>query len=176
MRIVAGKYGGRKFHPPENIPTRPTTDFARTGLFNILNNEFDFPEISFLDLFAGTGAMSFEMASRGSTDITCVDQNVKCIGFIDKVAKEWNIEGLKATRTDVYMYLDRCSRKFDLILADPPYTAAKIETLPDLIFEKQLLNDGGWFVLETSVKHAFQNHPRFFHQRDYGTTQFHLFK
>jgi 16S rRNA (guanine(966)-N(2))-methyltransferase RsmD len=176
MRVIAGRYGGRRFHPPDNIPTRPTTDFAKTGLFNILNNEFDFPEISCLDLFAGTGNLSFEMASRGSNDVVCVDQNQKCVAFIEKTAKEWNIEGLRAVRADAFAYVERCQRQFDIVLADPPYQMNGVDTLPDKVLSKPLLTETGWLVLETNPKLSFEHHPNFFHVRKYGTTHFHFFK
>lgn len=176
MRIVAGIYGGRKFHPPSNIPTRPTTDFARTGLFNILNNEFDFAEISVLDLFAGTGALSFEMASRGCTDITSVDQNQKCTSFIERTAAEWGIEGLKVIKADAFSFLDRAHRTYDIILADPPYEIPRVAELPTRIFDLDILNANGWFVLETSPKHSFTSHPHFIKHRNYGHTHFHFFK
>lgn len=176
MRVITGKYGGRKFHPPQNIPTRPTTDFAKTGLFNILNNEFDFPEISYLDLFAGTGSLSYEMASRGCMDITCVDQNQKCAAFIEQTAKDWNIEGLKVFRSDVFTFIDRCQRKFDLVFAGPPYPLPNIDELPEIVLGKPLLNDDGIFVLETSPNHRYDTNPMFFQKRNYGDTNFHFFR
>lgn len=176
MRVITGKYGGRKFHPPQNIPTRPTTDFAKSGLFNILNNEFDFPEISYLDLFAGTGSLSYEMASRGCTDITCVDQNQKCAAFIEQTAKDWNIQGLKVFRSDVFTFIERCNRTFDFVFAGPPYPLPNIDDLPEIVLSKPLLNEGGVFVLETSPKHAYDAHPMFYDKRHYGDTNFHFFR
>jgi len=176
MRVITGRLGGRRFHPPDNIPTRPTTDIAKTGLFNILNNEFDFPEISYLDLFAGTGSLCYEMSSRGCNDITAVDQNQKCAAFIEKTAQDWKIEGLKVVRSDVFAYISRCARQFDLIFAGPPYPLENIDDIPNLIFEKKLLTETGWFVLETAPNHSYKDNPHFFRERNYGGTHFHFFR
>jgi 16S rRNA (guanine(966)-N(2))-methyltransferase RsmD len=176
MRVITGKYGGRKFHPPDNIPTRPTTDFAKTGLFNILNNHIDFVEVKFLDLFAGTGSLSYEFASRGCEQIISVDQDLNCANFIKKTISEWKISGMQVVRSDVFSFINSCREKFDIIFAGPPYKLTNIPQIPDLIIERGLLNENGWFILETSPEHQFTNHSRLFHHRNYGGTHFHFFR
>jgi 16S rRNA (guanine966-N2)-methyltransferase len=176
MRVIAGLYGGRKISPPANIPTRPTTDFAKTGLFNILNNHIDFADVSCLELFAGTGSLSLEMASRGCTDLVAVDENHHCVSFIQKTARDWYIAGLHAVKADAFGYIARCDRTFDIVIADPPYALPNIESIPDKILTKPLLNAGGILVVETSPKTNFDLHPLLWHRRNYGTTVFHFFK
>ena len=176
MRVISGQFKGRRFHPPDNIPTRPTTDFAKTGLFNILNNEFDFTEISFLDLFAGTGSLSYEFASRGCPRIVSVERDNKCQQFILKMKAEWKIPALELYKGDVFQFINTCSEKFDVIFAGPPYALETIDNIPDLIFEKQLLNAGGWFVIETDPRHNFETHPKFLRSRNYGDTIFSIFE
>lgn len=176
MRLISGKYGGRKFYPPNNIPTRPTTDFAKTGLFNILNNQIDFVDVKFLDLFSGTGSISYEFASRGCAHIVAVDQDMNCSNFIKKMILDWDIKGMQMVRSDVFQFMNHCRESFDLIFAGPPYKLQHIRDIPDIIFEKKLLNPEGWFILETSPEHEFSKHPHFFHHRNYGGTHFHFFK
>ena len=176
MRVISGKFKGRKFYPPDNIPTRPTTDFAKTGLFNILNNYIDFADVSFLDLFAGTGSISYEFASRGCSDIVSVDDNFKCVGFVNKTKEELKLTGLEVVRADVFSFIKQCSRKFDIIFAGPPYKLEELDKIPALILEKGLLNENGWFILETSPFHTFANNPHLFHVRNYGDTHFHFFR
>lgn len=176
MRVIAGQFKGRRFHPPDNIPTRPTTDFAKTGLFNILNNEFDFSEISYLDLFAGTGSLSYEFASRGCPRIVSVERDHKCQQFILKMKTEWKIPAIDLFKGDVFQFINNCREKFDVIFAGPPYALETIDAIPDLIFEKQLLNEGGWFIMETDPRHKFENHTKFLRSRNYGTTIFSIFE
>ncbi|HZX73279.1 MAG TPA: RsmD family RNA methyltransferase [Cyclobacteriaceae bacterium] len=175
MRVISGKLGGRKFYPPNNLPTRPTTDFAKTGLFNILNNYYDFSEISFLDLFSGTGSLSYEFASRGSPRIVAVDQDKGAIEFIKKMKIEWNIPTLEVNRSDVFRFLERNTEPFDVIFAGPPYPLETIDDLPAKVLEKNILKEGGMFILETSPKHQYKDHPHFLQVRNYGQTHFHFF-
>lgn len=176
MRIIAGKYGGRRITPPYLSPTRPTTDYAREGLFNILESRFDLCSISFLDLFGGTGCISYEMASRGCTDIVTVEKHPQCIAFIKKTIVLLNTDAIKPIRADVFTYLEHCERQFNLIFAGPPYTLKNLSILPDLIFSKNILTPTGWFILEHNPAHDFQKHPCFIEQRKYGTTIFAFFK
>ena len=141
MRIIGGQYKGRKLNPPQLAPTRPTTDFARESLFNILVNNFDLSEVSFLDLFAGTGAISFEMASRGCNNITLVENFEGCVNFIKKTIAELKTSAIKVQRTDVYKYLETCNETFDIIFADAPYKIPNLNKLPDIILEKKLLKE-----------------------------------
>lgn len=174
MRIISGRFKGRRFHPPANIPARPTTDFAKEGLFNILVNNFDLEDVAYLDLFCGTGSLCYEMASRGCTDIVGVELDNRSLDFIRKTAKEWGMQ-INPMRMDVFEYMRTTKKKFDLIFAGPPYPLPNIPDLPEEVFANQLLNPGGWFVLETNMKYNFEEHPHFLRSRNYGTTVFHVF-
>ena len=176
MRIISGKYKGRRIQPPTNITARPTTDFAKEGLFNLLNNRIDFEGISMLDLFAGTGGIGIEFVSRDCRNVTSVEQNERHIAFIRKVCSELKIENLTAIKTDIFKFIDTCHCKFDFIFADPPYDLKRLTEIPDLIFAKQLLAPDGLFVLEHSVKNSFENHPRFVEHRHYGNVNFSFFE
>jgi 16S rRNA (guanine966-N2)-methyltransferase len=137
MRIISGSLRGKRFYPPKNIPARPTTDFAKEALFNILNNTFDFSEVKFLDLFAGTGSLDMEMFSRGCTDITSVDMSKISLGFIKKMSEEVQIPNHKIILGDAIKFAENCTQQYDLIFAGPPYALEVIDTIPDLIFEKK---------------------------------------
>ncbi|GIV30780.1 MAG: methyltransferase [Saprospiraceae bacterium] len=178
MRIISGRFKGRRFHPPaDKWPTRPTTDFAREALFNILENSFQFENMSVLDLFGGTGSHSYEFISRGCEDVTYVDKFGPCVRFVQQTAKTLGIEeALHIVRSDVFQFIAQCNRQFDYIFAGPPYALPSLESLPDLIFEKNLLKPGGWFVLEHNANHNFERHPRFFQVRTYGGTHFSFFE
>jgi 16S rRNA (guanine(966)-N(2))-methyltransferase RsmD len=176
MRIITGILKGRRLNPTENLPVRPTTDMAREGLFNILNNILDYEELSVLDLFSGTGAVSFEFISRGVREVTAIEINSKCTDFIKKSAQQFGVNNLNVVRSDVFDLLKRAYKKFDVIFADPPYQLEDLPTLPDLIFEKQMLAEGGIFILEHSKEHSFENHPCFWQHRKYGKVNFTFFK
>ena len=149
MRIIGGEHGRRRINPPANMPhTRPTTDVAKEGLFNVISNNLDIEELKTLDLFGGTGSISYELASRGANDLTIVEKDAKMYEFIKKTAAELKLENFKALKMDVFKFIDQCTEKFDFIFAGPPYAFGNIDDLPKLIFEKQLLNSKGWFVLE----------------------------
>ncbi len=178
MRIISGTFKGRRFHPPaDNWPTRPTTDFAKEGLFNILQNTFDFEEISVLDLFGGTGSHSYEFISRGCRDVTYVDNFTGCVKFVEKTAAALNIrDRIKIVQADVFKFIARSVEQYDYIFAGPPYPLPTIDTLPDLIFEKNMLRPDGWFVLEHNANHRFEGHSRFLQQRNYGGAIFSFFE
>ena len=176
MRVISGTLGGRRFNPPQLDNTRPTTDFAKTGLFNILNNNFDFTEVSFLDLFAGTGSISFEFGSRGSKRIVSIENDLRCLNFIVRMKNEWKLDSLEVIKNDVFRFLDFSNEKFDVIFAGPPYALETIAVLPEKIFQKNILNEGGWFILETNPKYDFKEHHAFFRRVNYGQTNFHFFK
>lgn len=176
MRIIGGKFKGRVFHIPANLPVRPTTDFAREAIFNIIQNHFYIPDVSFLDLFSGTGAISFEMASRGCTDITSVDKNSVSIQFIRKTAETWKLKGFKAIKDDVFRFIDKCITNYDIIFADPPYNLTYLDELPLLILKKKLLRTNGWLILEHGHKHSFEQHPFFVQHRRYGNVNFSIFQ
>jgi 16S rRNA (guanine966-N2)-methyltransferase len=176
MRIIGGIHRGRQFHPPHLDPTRPTTDFAKEALFNILQNNWEFEDVKFLDLFAGTGAHSYEFASRGSTDVTTIDMDYQCAAFIKKTAEQFELKQIKVINMDVFKFIQNCTEQYDIIFAGPPYPLKTLNTIPDLIFEKNMLKPEGWLIMEHNPKHDFQQHPHFFHQRKYGTTIFAMFR
>lgn len=175
MRIISGTLKGKRFYPPKNIPARPTTDFAKEALFNILNNLIDFSEVSFLDLFAGTGSLDMEMFSRGCTDITSVDMSKISLGFIKKMSDEVKIPNHKIIFGDAIHFAKNCTQQYDLIFAGPPYALEVIDEIPNIILDKKLLKEDGIFILETSPKHDFTEHPNLFDVRNYGQTHFWFF-
>lgn len=177
MRIVGGEMGGRKIHPSGKMPyTRPTTDIAKEGLFNMMNNALDFKEIKSLDLFGGTGSISYELASRGVNDLTIVEKDKSMYEFIKKTAGELKIEGIKILKMDVFKFIEQCSDQFDLIFAGPPYALANIDDLPKKIFEKKLLNENGWFILEHTPRNDYKSFPFYKSEKHYGTTVFSIFE
>lgn len=176
MRIISGLLGGRKIHPPANMPhTRPTTDIAKEGLFNILQNQLDFEKLKTLDLFGGTGSISYELASRGVPDLTIVEKDVQMFSFIKKTAETLKLENFKAIKSDVFRFIEQSNEKFDLIFAGPPYALQNIDDLPKLIFEKKLLNEQGWFILEHTPRNNYESFSHFKSARNYGTTIFSIF-
>lgn len=176
MRIISGSLGGIRINPPANMPyTRPTTDIAKEGLFNILQNNLDFEELKTLDLFGGTGSISYELASRGASDLTIVEKDQQMFSFIKKTAETLKLENFKVVKSDVFRFIEQCSEKFDLIFAGPPYALQAIDDLPKLIFEKQLLNKNGWFILEHTPRNNYESFPYFHSSRNYGTTVFSIF-
>ena len=175
MRIISGTLKGRRFYPPKNIPARPTTDFAKEALLNILNNNFDFSEVKFLDLFAGTGSLDMELFSRGCTDMTAVDMSKISLGFIKKMSDELQIPNHKIIFGDAIQFAKNCTQQFDLIFAGPPYALDCINEIPDIIINKKLLKKDGWFVLETSPRHDFSDHKNLIDVRNYGQTHFWFF-
>src|SRR6476620_2863509 len=160
MRIISGSLGGRRVNPPANMPyTRPTTDIAKEGLFNILQNQLDFEGLKTLDLFGGTGNISYELASRGVNDLTIVEKDTQMFEFIKKTSTALRIENLKAIKMDVFRFIDNCTDTFDFIFAGPPYALKDIDDLPRRIFEKHLLNNKGWFVLEHTPRNDYKDFP-----------------
>lgn len=176
MRIIAGELGRRRINPPANMPhTRPTTDIAKEGLFNIIQNNLDFEELKTLDLFGGTGNISYELASRGAKDLTIVEKDEKMYAFIKKTAAELKLENFKVIKADVFKFINQCTDKFDFIFAGPPYALKEIDELPKLVFEKKLLNTKGWFVLEHTPRNDYKSYPFYTTERNYGTTVFSIF-
>ena len=176
MCIIGGEHGGRKFNPPNNMPhTRPTTDIAKEGLFNVLQNNLDFEEVKSLDLFGGTGSISYELASRGVTDLTVVEKDNTMYEFIKKTSAALRIENLKVVKMDVFKFINQCADKFDFIFAGPPYALTTIDDLPKQIFEKKLLKKDGWFVLEHTPRNDYKAFPFYKSERNYGTTIFSTF-
>ncbi|MGB1248087.1 MAG: RsmD family RNA methyltransferase [Chitinophagales bacterium] len=175
MRIIAGKYGGLNLKVPMFEPTRPTTNIAKEALFSSLENYYNFDNIRYLDLFAGTGQLSYEMASRGCTDITSIEMHPKCVTFIEKTIEKLDIQGMRVFQADVFKYMESCNQQFDLIFAGPPYPLPTLNTIPDKIFENNLVEGKGWFILEHNPNHNFKNHPNFYKKRNYGQTIFSIF-
>ncbi len=174
MRIIGGDLGGRRVHPPAKMPhTRPTTDIAKEGLFNILENNLDLASLKTLDLFGGTGSISYELASRGVRDLTVVEKDTAMVTFIQKTAAALDLHGYKVVRMDVFKFVEQCTETFDLIFAGPPYALTTIDELPKLT--PRLLNDKGWFILEHTPRNSYDGYPYYVTQRHYGTTIFSIF-
>ena len=178
MRIIGGEFKGRRFTPPaKNWPTRPTTDIAKEGLFNILTNNFDFEELKVLDLFGGTGNHSYEFISRGCRDVTYVDKFGGCIQFVKKTSQQLDIQDyIRIVRADVFKFIRHSGEKYGYIFAGPPYGLPALDSIPDLIFEKGLLLPKAWLVLEHNPNHQFEQHPNFYQARSYGKTIFSIFE
>ena len=175
MRVIGGELGGRRINPPGKMPyTRPTTDIAKEGLFNVLENNLDLSTLRTLDLFGGTGSISYELASRGVGDLTVVEKDPAMFAFIQKNARELGLDNrLKVVRMDVFKFIEHCSGTFDFIFAGPPYALTTIDDLPKLA--PRLLNDQGWFVLEHTPRNNYEGYPLYVTQRHYGTTIFSIF-
>ena len=177
MRIISGTLGGRKINPPANMPyTRPTTDIAKEGLFNILQNNLDFEALKTLDLFGGTGSISYELASRGVPDLTIVEKDVQMFAFIKKTAETLQLQNFKLVKSDVFKYIQSTDQQFDFIFAGPPYALQNIDDLPTQVFQKKLLKENGWFVLEHTPRNNYESNPHFVKARNYGTTVFSFFE
>ncbi|MCB0442752.1 MAG: 16S rRNA (guanine(966)-N(2))-methyltransferase RsmD [Flavobacterium sp.] len=177
MRIISGKYKGRRINPPKNLPVRPTTDMSKEALFNILNNHFNFVELSVLDLFAGTGNISFEFASRGSEPIVSVDADFGCISFIKKTANEFEFN-INAIKSDVFKFLEKTKGDFDIIFADPPYGIEQkdFEKIVQLVFENELMNEEGMMIVEHSKHTKLEHLAHFSFQKNYGGSTFSFFE
>ena len=177
IRIISGSNKGRKIIAPQNLPARPTTDFAKQALFNILENDWDLSEVRFLDLFAGTGNISYEMASRGCKNIMAIDNDFHCVEFIKKTALNLKMDGIHAIKKEVLSFLNQPSNEtFDLIFADPPYTYDAYPTLIEKILNGNYLNQDGVFILEHSAAHKFNSNPCILEHRNYGKVNFSFFK
>ena len=176
MRIITGQFKGRHFDIPRTFKARPTTDFAKENIFNVLNGYIDFDGITALDLFAGTGSISLELVSRGCKEVVSVEKDRDHARFIADCMKKINAENDILIRGDVFRFLKSCHQKFDLIFADPPYALPELDTLPDLVFEHDLLADNGVFVFEHGKHNDFSAHPRFKEHRSYGSVNFSIFR
>lgn len=176
MRIISGKWGGRRISPPTNMPnTRPTTDIAKEGLFNILQNRMDFEGIKTLDLFGGTGCISYELASRGAADLTIIEKDNTMHAFIKKNLDMLGAENTKVLKMDVFSYLNTCTEQFNFIFAGPPYALGSIDELPKIIVSKKMIAKGGFFVLEHTPRNQYEKFEGFSFLRNYGTTLFSFF-
>jgi 16S rRNA (guanine(966)-N(2))-methyltransferase RsmD len=175
MRIVGGKYRGRIFSPGKTFKARPTTDMAKENLFNVLQNSVDFETIRALDLFSGTGSISYELASRGCTDVTAVEVNLAHVQFIREVIDKLGEKHIRLVKSNVFVFAARIKEQFDLIFADPPYDHPKFTEVADLIFSNNLLKPEGLFILEHSGEFDYSNHPNFRELRRYGSVHFSFF-
>ena len=177
MRIISGKYKGRRIQPPKNLPVRPTTDMSKEALFNVLNNYFNFSELRILELFAGTGSISYEFGSRGSAPILSVDGDMGCVNFIKKTAKEFEFD-ITAIKADVFKFLEKHTGEYDIIFADPPYdlTQEDFEKIANLIFENELLDEAGMLVIEHSKYTKMEHLPNYSFQKNYGGSCFSFFE
>ena len=176
MRIIGGKFKGKAILPPQGYKARPTTDFAKEGLFNILNNEYEMEGLKVLDLFGGTGAISYEFASRGAEMVYCVEILPLHANFIKSQAAALGMRNLTVVRHNVFEFLDICHEKFDIIFADPPYAIEGLGELPDKVFAKDILHPGAYFILEHPEEYNFESNPYFVKERKYGNVHFSFFE
>jgi 16S rRNA (guanine(966)-N(2))-methyltransferase RsmD len=175
MRIVSGTHRGRNIKPPKNLPVRPTTDIAKESLFNILNNLVYFEDLKVLDLFSGTGSISYEFSSRGCKDVTSVEQNFKCVNFIKQTTEQLKMDGIKVVQANAFSFLKN-SLRYDLIFADPPYNIGRYEELTELILNNKLLTDDGILIIEHPAEIQLSHFPGFTQLRNYGKVHFSFFE
>ena len=176
MRIISGSHKSKKIIAPKSLPARPTTDMAKEGLFNILNNRYYFDEIKVLDLFSGTGNIAYEFASRGCEEIFCVDKNHNCIRFIQQTAQELNFDAISTIQADVFEFLGQHNREHNIIFADPPYELTNLNEVIACVFDRKLLSQEGVLILEHSKIKDFSKHYFFKNTRRYGNVNFSFFE
>jgi 16S rRNA (guanine966-N2)-methyltransferase len=176
MRIIGGTLKGLRLNPPKNLPVRPTTDLAKEALFNILQNQIEFDNIAVLDLFCGTGNITYEFASRGAKQVIGVDRSIHCINYVKDTARQHGLAQIKTFKADIFKYLQVETEQYDLIFADPPYDMNQIPEIPKVIFEKNLLSADGLLIVEHQSMQNLSNHPAFVEQRKYGHSSFSFFK
>ena len=175
MRIISGIFRGKQIRPPGNFKARPTTDFAKENLFNILIHQYDFEEMDVLDLFSGTGSIAYEFASRGARSVLAIEMAPMHFKFIQDTCRDIQLDQVSVIRADVFRYLKKPIQSFDIIFADPPFDHKGLAELPDLIFSTALLNKQGIFILEHPGSHSFTAHPYFQQHRKYGGVNFTFF-
>ena len=175
MRIIGGRLRGKTVNPPAGYNARPTTDFAREGLFNVLDNEYEFEDLKVLDLFGGTGAVAFEFASRGAARVWSVEMARENASFIKTEARRLGLDNVTMVRDNVFDFLGICHEKFDIVFADPPYALEGLETIPDKVFSAGILHPGCYFILEHGDEHSFADHPCFNKEKKYGRVHFSFF-
>ncbi|MCG6186418.1 16S rRNA (guanine(966)-N(2))-methyltransferase RsmD [Maribellus maritimus] len=176
MRIVGGKYKGRIFSPSKKMSGRPTTDIAKEGLFNILENRIDFSNKTVLDLFSGTGSMGYEFVSRGAKEVTFIEKNFQHYQFILSVIKKLEIDNVRAFKTDVFKFLFKYQGQFDIVFADPPFDLPQFAEVPAAVFSGNILKNKGLFILEHPKEYSFTSHPNFKEIRNYGKVNFSFFE
>jgi len=175
LRIISGKYRGKRINPPTGFNARPTTDYARESLFNVLSNRIDYETLEVLDLFSGTGSISYEFASRGAKTVHLVERDSKNISFIRRMLNEMKLENVKALHIDAKAYLKTCKYKYDIVFADPPYDLPWLSEIPGLVIGACILSENGSFILEHPKHISFSNHPQFSEHRNYGSVNFTFF-
>lgn len=175
MRIIGGKLKGKAINPPAGYNARPTTDFAREGLFNVLNNEYEFEGLKVLDLFGGTGAIAFEFASRGASKVYSVEMARENATFIRREAARLGLHNVVMVRDNVFDFLKICSEKFDIVFADPPYALEGLDTLPDKVLSADIIHPECYFILEHPGEYSFSDNPYFVKEKVYGKVHFSFF-
>ncbi|MBR6055276.1 MAG: RsmD family RNA methyltransferase [Bacteroidales bacterium] len=175
MRIIGGRLKGKEIKPPRGYSARPTTDFAKEGLFNVLDNEYEFADLKVLDLFGGTGAIAFEFASRGAGQVYCVEMARENATFIKTEAARLGLPNVTMVRSNVFDFLPLCREKFDIVFADPPYALEGLDTLPDKVFAANIIHPECYFILEHPGTYSFKDHPRFVKEKTYGKVHFSFF-
>ena len=176
MRIVSGTHKSKRITAPKNLPVRPTTDMAKESLFNILNNNYYFDEVRVLDLFSGTGNISYEFASRGTEHILCIDENVNCIRFIQQTAKDLGFEAISTIKADVFEFLSKHKQEHDIIFADAPYELEGLDKIVETVFTKKMLSQDGVLILEHDKGQDFSELSYFVNSRRYGNVNFSFFE
>lgn len=176
MRIISGTHKGIIINPPKGLPVRPTTDRAKESLFNILENNFNFDTLHCLDLFSGTGNVAYEFCSRGATKVVSVDLDFGCVNFIKETVKKHQFAQLKTFKKNAFTFIQQCEEQFDIIFADAPYALDALASIPEHIFNKQLLNTDGWLIVEHQSNLDLSQQKHFFDCRKYGQSAFSFFK
>ena len=174
MRIISGKLKGRRFVAPDNLPVRPTTDYAKESLFNIINNKYYFEDLQILDCFSGTGNISYEFLSRGVGHVTAFDADANCIAYQNKIKADLGLENFSPARQDVFKALSSIQKRFDIIFCDPPYDMDNISEIPEIVFKHKLITEDGWLIVEHSKKTNFR-HSNYIETRRYGNVSFSIF-
>ncbi|MBE7176013.1 MAG: RsmD family RNA methyltransferase [Mucilaginibacter polytrichastri] len=176
MRIIGGRLKGIRLNPPKNLPVRPTTDLAKEALFNILNNQVELDGIRVADLFAGTGNMSFEFASRGAARVTAVERHAGAVKAMQGTAEQLQLDAIKAVKMDVFSWLKSTPEKYDIVFADPPYDLDRIPEIAQRVFDQKILGENGLLIIEHQSMMNLSVHPQFSEQRKYGHSSFSFFR
>lgn len=176
MRIISGKYKGKYIPVRKNFRARPTTDFAKENIFNVINNHFYFEDIEVLDLFSGTGSISYEFASRDCKKVVSVEKDFRSYDFIRKTAKELKLDAIRAIKADTFKFLQNYTEKFDIVFADPPYCLQNLEEIPGSVFSAEILKPEGWLILEHGKDHQFNDNQHLIDIRSYGSVHFSIFQ
>jgi len=175
VRIISGSHKGRRFNPPKGFNSRPTTDIARESLFNILSNTYQIDGLIAIDLFAGSGGVSFEFASRGAEKVISIEKSFPVFKHIIKLANEFGLDQIRVIKKDVFSWLKSTDERGDIIFADPPFDLEQIKELPSIIFEKKMIKSGGCFILEHPANLSFDEHKEYSHTKKYGAVNFSFF-